>query len=593
MKQMKKYLWVILVLCGFASCADMLETNTNAYLKTEDNRLDSANDSLYSVVGILKQLLPVGNSYVLLGELRGDLTDVTENADMDMRDIADFTATTDNRYLSTKEYYAVINHCNYFLQHADTTIISAGRKVMLNEYVAVKAIRAWTYLQLGLNYGKAVWLTEPLLSVDDMNKDYEEIPLESLIERLIQDLIPFVNHLDYPSYGTIGSIPFTSLLIPVRVLMADLCLWYGAYTGNRQAYADAATLYYYWFTTEGRSFMPVNWYNVYTSVDFLSTNTMWQNVYNGYASSEHITMIVNPSDRNTISLPQTSRWCLPTNSRMDTYMIKPSQVAIDFWGNEIYSLSREAQKDVLYTKGDLRGNPNESFVGGSYAYVNTNLADSVPYITKYGYYSYGSASPISSIFVYRSGLLYLRYAEALNALGKPSLAFALLKYGLRKDVLQNAARVALDEVDPLPVYCDFMDDRFSTTANRGFHARGSGSRLTTQGVDLQVSPSVEYDTIYYAFTPDALLENSAYYGIPQQLANKQDSIEFVNVMICKELALETAFEGNRFHDLMRLSKQYEQRTGKRDFLARWVGRRNPALEAKLTDPSQWFLPSKP
>jgi hypothetical protein len=83
-----------------------------------------------------------------------------------------------------------------------------------------------------------------------------------------------------------------------------------------------------------------------------------------------------------------------------------------------------------------------------------------------------------------------------------------------------------------------------------------------------------------------LQNNLDYYGFPAQLATKQDSIRFVDAMICKELGLETAFEGNRFHDLMRFSI----RKNDNDFLAKWVGRKNSALTVRLTDRNNWFLP---
>ncbi|MDR0732484.1 MAG: hypothetical protein LBF08_00255 [Dysgonamonadaceae bacterium] len=557
----------------FASCADMLDTTDNAYLNTDNNRLNSANDSLYSVAGILKLLQPLGERYILLGELRGDLTETTENADMDMQAIADFTATAENPYLSKREYYAVINNCNYFLRRVDTTIISSGRKVMLGEYAAVKAIRAWTYLQLGLNFGKAVWLTKPLLNIDDMNGDYAELQSETLIDTLIADITPYLN-TDFPSYGEIGNFSASYLLIPVPVLLADLFLWQGAYTGNAFAYARAAQLYYQWFTAQGRTFAPTLFRNTYATADFSSVSTSWQNMYAGLNAAEHVGVIsYNPSFVENPTVYQTAIWCFPSNN--ETYMIKPSQAAIHLWQNETYAFYRETQKDVLYVKGDLRG-AHANFQTGSYAYTPINDADSVPYIIKYGYYMPDGMGAVffPSMIIYRTGLLCLRYAEALNALGKPSLAFAVLKYGMKPETLADAAKVSPDEINPLPPYCDFTNERFSVPFNRGLHARGSGD--------------AEYDTVYYAFTPQALSENRAYYGLPEKLETRQDSMAFVNVMICKELALETAFEGNRFHDLMRLSKQHERLAGKGDFLAKWVGRRKPALESRLAA-GNWIM----
>jgi hypothetical protein len=579
----KRSLWAIVIcaLGGFLSCSDMLETNSNSYLNTDDNRLNSANDSLYSVIGIVKQLQSLGERYVVLGELRGDLMDVTQNASMDLQAIAGFTATVGNPYLSTREYYAVINNCNYFLQHVDTTVVAAGRKVLLGEYARVKTIRAWTYLQLGLNYGKATWLTEPLLTIEDMNRKYEEIPLEDLLFRLIVDMneMAYVKTEDYPVYGNINGMDARYALIDPAVLMADLYLWYGTCTGDIAAYT-AAAFRYYRALTYLKQYEASVYYNAYTDSEFKNLFVKWNTVYGNYPAEAISIIRYNDNFVENPNMAPLTMLCLPGTA--DTYWIKPSQAAMDLWKNEIYTHYQTAQKNVVYTRGDLRGQLRISRASdpyGSYDYIDTNEADSVPYITKYGYFLMNTPHQISNVSIYRDGLLYLKYAEALNALGKPSLAFAVLKYGMKAEVLTDSTKVAPDEINPLPGYCDFMDSSFSEHKdNHGLHARGSGN--------------AEYDTLYYAFTPQTLAENRAYYGIPEKLETKEDSIALVNVMICKEFGMETAFEGNRFHDLMRLSKQHERLTGKSDFLAKWVGRRDPALESKLVNPDNWYLPFK-
>jgi hypothetical protein len=480
-----------------------------------------------------------------------------------------------------REYYAVINNCNYFLQRVDTTIISSGKKIMLGEYALVKAIRAWTYLQLGLNYGKVTWLTDPVLNIDDMNRQYEELTLEAMLPRLILELAPYLYLQDYPKYGEINGLDANYSLIQVPVILAELLMWQGACTGDISAYSVAAEIYYLWFTSNGRYYLPGIYSNLYADSEFrnISAASEWRMVYN-YSSSDYISLIrYNDVASENLSIPPATRLCIPTNTT-DFYMIKPSQAAVDLWNNEIYAFYRTVQKDVFYNKGDLRGHCNSnnfSIPMASYDYVDTNEADSIQYIVKYGYYPKynNSAQIIFNVRLYRSSLLYLRYAEALNALGKPSLAFAVLKYGMKQEVLTDATKVSPDEINPLPHYCDFMDERFNLDYNRGFHSRGCGN--------------VEYDTIYYAFTQQTLDANREYYGFPEKLETKADSIAFVNVMICKELGLETAFEGNRFHDLMRLSKIHEKITGKTDFLSKWVARRNPALENKLANPVNWYL----
>ena len=373
----------------FISCSDMLETNSSSYLNTADHHLNSANDSLYSVVGILTQIQKLGERYVIVGETRGDLTELTVNAGMDLQDIANFTAGADNPYASTREYYAIINNCNYFLQNMDTTIVAAGKKVMLGEYVTVKAFRAWAYLQLALNHGKAVWLTKPVLTIDDMNREYEELLLEPLLLRLMQDLSPYQGVTDYPVYGSIDNTPVSYFLMPVQVLYADLCLWYGACTGSLSAYENAALAYYQWINHPQHNYHGAGrFYNTYAGDNFIQiSGSSWSNIFSNYYSDETISLTkYNLNTKEIVEIPPLTLLCLPGN--ITEWKVKPSTAAVALWNNEIYALYRETLNDVVYGKGDLRGlctSASLSYPLGSYAYTGTNESDSVIYITKYGY----------------------------------------------------------------------------------------------------------------------------------------------------------------------------------------------------------------
>ncbi|MHB9142173.1 MAG: RagB/SusD family nutrient uptake outer membrane protein, partial [Paludibacter sp.] len=54
------------------SCDSMLDVDSNR-LVTDTEYGHASSDSLYSTFGVLSQLQKLADSYVLLGELRGDL----------------------------------------------------------------------------------------------------------------------------------------------------------------------------------------------------------------------------------------------------------------------------------------------------------------------------------------------------------------------------------------------------------------------------------------------------------------------------------------------------------------------------------------
>ncbi len=174
-----------------------------------------------------------------------------------------------------------------------------------------------------------------------------------------------------------------------------------------------------------------------------------------------------------------------------------------------------------------------------------------------------------SVTVYRSALLYLRYAEAVNRAGKPNLAFAALKYPLNSstlaiDTVVPASEKYLSGTETLVDYVDFSDELFLSYwvddteifYYNGVHSRGCGNtRLSTT------------------------------YDIPSTLTSTQDSIEWVEDEIVKELALEMAFEGNRFHDLMRIAL----RRGDNSYLADRVKSKNSGLVNDPLDQENWYL----
>ena len=78
------------------------------------------------------------------------------------------------------------------------------------------------------------------------------------------------------------------------------------------------------------------------------------------------------------------------------------------------------------------------------------------------------------------------------------------------------------------------------------------------------------------------------YVIGQQ-ASLEDSILVVEDMILEEMAAETAFEGNRFFDLLRISRHRDQWPA---FAAERVCRRfedSESMRTRLNDTNAWWL----
>ena len=257
----KKFIYIMTFLLSgtflFSSCKDMLQVDSNR-VEYEFDKL-TLNDSVFSVLGILKSVQEVGDRQVLLNELRADLLSISEKkAVVDIQELSKsiFNVET-NKYLDVKDYYSIINNCNIYLARVDTTLEKNNIRLMLPEYVAVKSVRAWTYLQLAINYNNVPYFTEPIFTHSAAEEVLNQPMLtrDEIISKLIADILPYENPAAYPmpawdkdgkvlkfGYGDNGTeVETKRLFVPIRMLLGELYLWKGDYkNAARFFYAQIA-----------------------------------------------------------------------------------------------------------------------------------------------------------------------------------------------------------------------------------------------------------------------------------------------------------------------------------------------------------------
>lgn len=548
---MKKFnkIWLGLFISALvlSGCDSLLDVKSERFVLPEDHLVNTTNEALYGTAGIFSELNNIAERYVLLGELRGDLLSLSENADYHLQEINDFNCSANNPFIDVKDYYSIINNCNYLIQNIDTSVIERAEKVLYRDYAAVKAIRAWTYMQLALNFGKVIYTDKPILSLTEANAEYPEYTMNELSEILIQDLLPW-RTTELPEGLSMGvDVHSSQLFFPVRFVLGDLYLWKGEYEKAAQEYYDLIYENEYIIDEGYQSYWVVE-NNAFQNSIYIN----WRQIFD-YNEYENITLIAGSMENGEGSL-------LDSLASVD-YYIMPSAPAIQNFESQTYYHNANVSRD-----GDLRGGPNGSYIDYSWYVGNagSSLYD-IKLITKF---SLLTSEDTKAIIIYRIGLLYLRYAEAVNRAGKPNLAFASLKNGLNASTMRVDSIVPpaekygsyIDSVGVFVSYANFEDVMFNS--NIGVHARGCGN------VDLAKD-----------------------YKIPE-LGSLTDSIEYVENLIVTELALETAFEGNRFHDLMRVALRRNNPSFLADKVAAKHSDNKEAIRAKLQVEANWYLPTK-
>ena len=96
---MKKILYSIIAILSIfsaSSCGDMLETDNDSMVI--DPSLDSKTDSVFYALGIAQAMQQLADQYFFIGEMRGELVTTTPSTNTHLRSLANYSATTANRY---------------------------------------------------------------------------------------------------------------------------------------------------------------------------------------------------------------------------------------------------------------------------------------------------------------------------------------------------------------------------------------------------------------------------------------------------------------------------------------------------------------
>lgn len=581
----------------------MLETESSRQMFEPE--LNQKTDSIFYAFGIAQAMQQLADQYVFQGEMRGDLIATTTATDKNLRELANFSATTANKYDSAYVYYRVINNCNYYIAYRDTTLLTGATAVVMNEYAAVKAFRAWAYLQLAKNYGKVPFFTEPLTKISQIDGgNFPEYGINEIVAALAPDLAQYSGYqvphtgLNYDigstNWGQAKKITTKQIFIPVDVVLGELYLETGDYQNAAHYYTEYLTKIkpvqdmYYVVSSRALNFdeRPSDYFG-----GLLGSGLSWTAIFdidggNGDLIS-YIPMAVNRLKGTTTIVPfafgydyyavDNANQC----PMADDVQLQPSDYYVTLSDSTDYFYLVDTDIDhrtvSIANLGDNRlSNITRQGEGDDSLKVWMNK------------YNQGN------IILYRNTTIWLRLAEAFNRMGYYDAAFAILKDGMSKNVLDYAPYLREETKTLLtttyPLLSEANLERLPVLS-AGVHATGAGVVCDHNGLGYfpGMSP-YQLDTIVGLKMKEIAEQYGAAVG-----TTKEDTINAIEDLLSDEYALEMAFEGDRFGNLTRMARN-KNRAGLygTNFGSLWFSKKleknNPVKD--LSVEQNWYLPFK-
>lgn len=671
---MKKLLYTIaavLSLSGVVACSDMLESDSSRQLF--DPELDQKTDSVFYAYGIMQAMQQLADQYYYQNEMRGDLVKPTDKASTHLRGLSSFTADATNKYDSVYLYYKVINNCNYYLAHRDTTLATGAQNVVINEYAGVASFRAWTYLQLTRQYGAVPYVTDPVTTIGQINAntgmtDYMTIlageaqMLESLKAHYTEEqlAVPTFNQKSR-SAGTLNwrnrngntqekFISPRKCFIPLNVVLGDIYLEMGEYekaavcyyqylhyseftekSSTSVGYVDYMSPYYSSYSPIFKNFTewPADYNSAKTSSLFEGTFA-WLNSFLHAAEFgdviSYIPMAVNYTMGQTTDIPASYGYNYYGTDRNNTVPVEPEfgfdcprTENIQIVPSQAYCDSARTAQYYYYTE-QVKVSPFNWIV------KNAPLGDARASFVAQGIgadstYVYVYKPSTAYVLLYRNATVWLHLAEAINRMGYPDAAFAVLKNGLHSgltayrylevyekdeegnDLLDENGNKVLDMVQShvddkyylTPESYELLTTKLPFLAQENSEIFRNGNRTDFIGIHFHGAGAVEdlYSTYRYSTVLGAkLVDINDKFNLGLQEFTKEDYINAMEDLLCDEYAMEFAFEGTRFSDLRRIALHKNQAgLYGADFGDVWLSRKLANNAAGITT-KNCYLPYK-
>jgi len=550
---------------------------------------------------------------LVLGELRGDLLKVTENADADLKEIYEFKISKTNKYASPINFFKLIGACNNLIRVIEKNhpeVLDRNSSVTNYDRLYGEAVtmRAWAYFNAVRIYGKVPFIHQSLVTDEEIEKYInssgtyvDSIYITYALDGYHNDTIKRKDTTLTKLYYDLNIIvdKFTNELENLKAVGVNYAInnnkdeweiitWhdygYHALLGHMYLTIGDLVKAAYHFNKIIFNNSDNDRYELNSSFSYNS----WSNIFRNIDNREHIyTIFFNKGDFQQNNL---QKYFYPEYGP-NKFLLKPTKQAILKWE----TVWRNQQMAENFTNPSLTrmtnvGNPGDYFRGYGISYIYFNGIDALSamdflnmldlkkrgdmrnaenilagydtVVWKYSLRSYGDAFQQDPYYIiYRAAGIHLYLAEIYTY-------WAYEQNGLIRTNLNNALYLLNDG----KIY-----DISQARSQRGVRGRvGLGGD----------NDAININNIIYLHDPFT----NKIIGYKDYSGKTYEKQLYLEEQILDERARELAFEGERFYDLMRVAKRRNDPT----FLAKKVsekfeGTKRDEIYNFLKNENNWYI----
>lgn len=610
----KYLLWSLIALTGMTSCSDFFDPEQDIIID-ESSYFKDWDEYRAAGLGLYALHQDLVEQIVVLGELRGDLLEVTPNADPDLIEINTAQVSVGNKYASPTKFYRLIGACNRLAKqletfHPEVLNPDAALSNFDRLYGEVLCMRAWAYFNAVRIYGSIPYIDPMLTSNEEITNfiNNGSVLTDSIkiifspdgytndtifnqsvtLEKQFYDLDRVVNLFTQELSTKIKAVGVTHNLTnddatwditvwntsAMHTLMGQMYLFVGDYAKAIQHFDHIINFDKYNVVSGtntryvlGNKFSTTSWKNIFTDIDLdEQIYTLWF---------------------DKAKQQQNDLQYLFSSEVPNIYQLKPTKKAIkmweELWRGKVLNINTTNPKLTTLVRA---GTPGDFYRGYG-----------VSYIYKKDGVTMSSADVAKVLDLRRLG--YPVQADEMMR-GVDTVVY---KYSLDKIAFDHDADFCIYRAGSVYLYYAEIYMRWvtshqagakpSTFLSQGLKAINGG--LSTGGASLGIRGRVGLTGTY-----DQLNSNSVVYlhdpitnaitGYLDFTSNAQAKTRYLEDQIMNERARELAFEGERFYDLIRIAKRRNDPAYLADKVAsKFSGENAEKIRQYLMDENNWYI----